>query len=407
VSPYRWTILGAGTFASAAFAAVAIGLPALAPALRSHYHLSLGQIGVVLGATGLGMMLTLLPWGLAADRLGERAVMAIGLVGAAGALAATAWTGSYGALVGGLVVAGLLGASVNAASGRAVMGWFAPDERGLALGIRHTGVPIGGAAAAASLPWLAHGGGTKLAFLVLAGACAAGGVVAAALLRDRPPLPTAPAPVEVGPLRNPTVWTISLGTSLYLAAQTATMSFLVLFLHQYRGMSTGVAAAVLAVMHLLGAVARIAVGRFSDRLGSRLRPLRTLGLALAAGMAVAAALVDAPLAILLPAMLGAGVLGLSWNGLSFTAVAEAAPPSRSGAVLGLQQTVFAVAGAAMPIAFAGLVNAGSWRLAFLATAFGPLLGVAALRGLSDAPRLATRPSDARSRETSAIPPAAR
>jgi MFS family permease len=203
------------------------------------------------------------------------------------------------------------------------------------------------------------------------------------------------------------VWTISLGTSLYLAAQTATMSFLVLFLHQYRGMSTGVAAAVLAVMHLLGAVARIAVGRFSDRLGSRLRPLRTLGLALAAGMAVAAALVDAPLAILLPAMLGAGVLGLSWNGLSFTAVAEAAPPSRSGAVLGLQQTVFAVAGAAMPIAFAGLVNAGSWRLAFLATAFGPLLGVAALRGLSDAPRLATRPSDARSRETSAIPPAAR
>ena len=54
-----------------------------------------------------------------------------------------------------LVLAGALGASVNAASGRAVMGWFHARERGLALGIRQTAIPIGGAAAAAGLPWLA------------------------------------------------------------------------------------------------------------------------------------------------------------------------------------------------------------------------------------------------------------
>ena len=57
---YRWVILSAGTLAQTSFAAVAVGLPAIAPALRSHYDLSLGQTGVVLGAVSLGMLPTLL-----------------------------------------------------------------------------------------------------------------------------------------------------------------------------------------------------------------------------------------------------------------------------------------------------------------------------------------------------------
>ena len=152
---YRWVILAAGTAAQSSFSAVSVGLPALAPALRSHYRLSLGETGVVLGAAGIGMLLTLLPWGLLADRIGERAVIAVGLVAAGGALAATAMTKTYGPLVGLLIVTGALGASVNAASGRAVMGWFAAEERGLALGIRQSAVPIGAAIAAGTLPWLA------------------------------------------------------------------------------------------------------------------------------------------------------------------------------------------------------------------------------------------------------------
>ena len=56
-------ILAAGTFAQSTFAVGAIGLPALAPALRSHYGLTLGETGVVLAALGFGMLLTLLQWG--------------------------------------------------------------------------------------------------------------------------------------------------------------------------------------------------------------------------------------------------------------------------------------------------------------------------------------------------------
>ena len=58
---YRRVILGAGTLAQSSFSAVAVGLPALAPVLRSHHHLSLAQVGFVLGAVSLGMLPTLLP----------------------------------------------------------------------------------------------------------------------------------------------------------------------------------------------------------------------------------------------------------------------------------------------------------------------------------------------------------
>ena len=221
---YRWVILGAGTLSQSSFSAVSVGLPALAPALRSHYRLSLGQTGVVLGACGIGMLLTLLPWGLLADRIGERAVIALGLGGAGAALAATAATGSYPALVGLLILAGALGASVNAASGRAVMGWFGAEERGLALGIRQSAIPIGGAAAAAALPWLASSGGTGRAFEALGAGCVAGGLVAAALIRDAPPAEKHAPADERPPLRDVRMWLLAGGSSTSRWRRAATRS---------------------------------------------------------------------------------------------------------------------------------------------------------------------------------------
>src|SRR6476660_8251829 len=160
---YRWVVLAAGTFAQACFSAFTLGLAALAPQLRSQYNLTVGEVGIVLGAAGIGMLPTLLPWGLLADRIGERLVIVLGLTGAAAALFATAETSTLAQLVGMLALAGAFSASVNAASGRAVMGWFGADERGLALGIRQTAIPIGTASAAATFPWLASTGGTLLA----------------------------------------------------------------------------------------------------------------------------------------------------------------------------------------------------------------------------------------------------
>ncbi|HEX6699383.1 MAG TPA: MFS transporter [Gaiellaceae bacterium] len=380
-SRYRWTILAVGTLAQASFAAVNIGLPALAPALRTHYGLTLTEIGVVLGATSAGMMLTLLAWGIVADRAGERLVIVAGLAGAAAALAAIGWAGHFASLVVMLMVAGAFGASVNAASGRAVMSWFARAERGLALGIRQTAIPLGGTIAAASLPWLAKSAGLRAAFLALAAGCLAAAAAGAVWMRDPPVALQQEQRLETGPLRDPRMWLLSGGSSLLLVAQISNVFFLVVFLHQHRGVSATAAAAVLAVTQLLGAVARIASGRWSDRTGRRVVPLRQLALALAVTTALVAALTDAPLVVLVPVTVAAGTLGLSWNGLSFTAAAEATGGARSGAAIGLQQTVLGLVVAGVPVAFAAVVGATSWRLGFALAALCPALGYLALAPL--------------------------
>jgi sugar phosphate permease len=395
-------ILGAGTLAQASFTTVSVGLPALAPALRAHYRLSLGETGVVLGAVGIGMLLTLLPWGVLADRIGERAVIGIGLAGAGAAMAGAGLTRSYPALVVVLAVAGALGASVNAASGRAVMAWFGAHERGLALGIRQTAIPIGGALAAVVLPSLASAGSTRAAFFALAGGCLAGAGVAVLLMRDSPARAPESAATDLGgPLRDTRMWLLAGGSTLYLTAQMAITVFVVLFLHDYRHLSTTTSAGVLAAINVLGIGSRIGAGRWSDHLHARMRPLRYVGIALTVAMALAAALVDAPLAVLIPALIVAGVLGISWNGLSFTAAAETAGLARSGAALGFQQTALGVLGAGFPPAFAALVEATSWRTAFALCVLGPALGLVALWKVPE-------PIESgRTRGMSAIPPAAR
>ena len=377
---YRWTVLSAGVVAQAAFAATGLGLPAIAPAIRDHYDLTLPQTGVVLAAGSFGAIVTLLLWGVVADIVGERAVIAVGQLGTAAALV---WAGSaetFSELIAALAVAGAVGTGVNAASGRAVMAWFGEEERGLALGIRQMAVPLGGGIAAIALPLLNEHISLRAAFLGLAAGCVVASVVAAVLIRVEP---AEDHSVFARPLRDPRIWRICIGSTFYVTTQLSLLGFFVLFLHDRRGVSTAVAAGALAATQLLGGVARIAVGRWSDRLHMRIVPLRWLALGIALSVAVTTALLDASPWILVPALVIAATFGLSWNGLSFTAAAEAAGRARSGAAIGLQQTFLSAGSIVAPIGFAAIVHHASWRLAFALAALSPLVGYAVLSPLAE------------------------
>jgi sugar phosphate permease len=377
---YRWKILSAGVFAQAAFAATGLGLPAIAPAIRDHYDLTLPQTGVVLAAGNFGAIVTLLLWGVVADLVGERVVLAVGELATAGALVWTAYASSFAELVAALAVGGALGTGVNAASGRAVMAWFDADERGLALGIRQMAVPLGGGIAAVALPLLTEHISLRAAFFGLAAGCFAAAIVAAALIRVEP---AEDHSILARPLRDPRIWRICSGSFFYVTTQLSLLGFFVLFLHDHRGVSTGVAAGALAVTQVLGGIARIAVGRWSDRLRMRIVPLRRIALGIAATVAVTTLLVDASPWILVPALVVAATFGLSWNGLSFTAAAEAAGRARSGAAIGLQQTFLSAGAIVAPIGFAAVVHHASWRVAFALAAVSPLVGYALLSPLGE------------------------
>jgi sugar phosphate permease len=210
-------------------------------------------------------------------------------------------------------------------------------------------------------------------------ACVAATIVGGFVIRDVD-VPAGGEQVDA-PLRDRRLWRIALGSALVVAPQMTVVGFTVVFLHDHRGLSPAGAAAVLAVVQALGIAGRIGAGRWSDSVGSRLRPLRTIALLDAAFVLVAATVLDAPLAVLLPMLVVAGTLAMSWNGLAFAAAIEVAGHRRSGVAIGLQQSVLNGFSALYPGTFGAFVGATSWRPGFIVVALLPLGGWAMLRKL--------------------------
>ena len=375
---YRWAVLAAGTFAQAPFSTVAFALAVLAPALREAYDLSLTEIGIVLAAEWVGLTLSLLPWGFAVDRFGERWTLALGLTLCAACLTGAAFSPSFEWLVLFLGLGGIAGGSVQSGSGRAVMRWFSARERGFALGVRQTAVPLGGLVAAVVLPLLET---PRAGLLFLAGFVLVGALAGALVLRSGTEEHIEAADVEIT-LRDRRLWLACWGSGLYLVAQVAMMGFLVLFLHDEHGFSNAEAAAVFGVGQLLAGALRLAVGRWSDVVRARVRPLRQIGVAVTLTLAAVAVLAEASPWLLVPALVLATGISMAWNGLAYTVAAELGG-RRSGAAIGFQQTVISAIGIGAPVLFAGVVSRASWAAAFGLSALFPLAGAWLLRPLRD------------------------
>ena len=88
---YKWVVLAVGTAAQASTASYFLGLAAVTPALRAYYGTGVAGVGALIGVTSVGLIATLVAWGAATDRFGERGVMTVGLAGAALALGGAAF----------------------------------------------------------------------------------------------------------------------------------------------------------------------------------------------------------------------------------------------------------------------------------------------------------------------------
>src|SRR5665213_300235 len=117
-SNYRWAVLAAGTFAQTTYSAIWFGVAVMVPALRARDHLSLAETGVLLSSSLVGSLVSLIPWGLATDRIGERLVLFVGLMFGGAALLAASYAHGFWPLAGLLALAGAAGASVQSASGQ-------------------------------------------------------------------------------------------------------------------------------------------------------------------------------------------------------------------------------------------------------------------------------------------------
>ncbi|MEU8412960.1 MFS transporter [Amycolatopsis japonica] len=374
----RWLILALGLAAQTASCSFLYGLPFLVPSMQRAEGLTLAEAGTVVAAPSLGLLFTLILWGAAADRYGERLVMAIGL-GVSGLLLVYAAVGdhSLGILFGVFLLAGASTASVNAASGRAVLGWFGPAERGFAMGIRQMAQPLGVGVAAFGLPPLADRWGFQVSLLLPALTAIGVALLVAWLLID-PPRPESGATGEKppSPYRRPALWRVHGASALLVVPQFTVSAFTPVYLVTMHDWTAASAGWFVGAVQILGALGRLVSGYWSDRVGSRLRPMRQLAIA-SGGVMLLVALGDVtwPWLVLLALVLAA-VITVSDNGLGFTASAEMAGLAWAGRAMGTQNTGQNIAAALTPPMLGLVIGDSRYALAFCVAAVFPALAVA-------------------------------
>ncbi|MBF6243258.1 MFS transporter [Nocardia elegans] len=364
----RWTMLALGVFAQSSSAVIVHGTPFLLPALTDR-GMPLATAGLLVAMPTVGLVCTLIAWGYIVDRVGERTVLVAGPVVMCVAGVAAATVTNYGILGVLLFLAGMGAASTNGASGRVIVGWFPVDQRGLAMGIRQTAQPLGVAIAAMSIPAVAAAHGFSTAILVpaaMAGVAAIGCLIG---IVD-PPRPASTGAHPDNPYRgDSTLWRIHAVSVLLVVPQATLWTFALLWLHRDAGLSLPVAGAIVTATQILGAAGRIGAGIWSDRVGSRLRPLHTVAIAAVVSMA---ALAGAAWLhwwwAAIPILFAASVITVADNGLAFTAVAEIAGPYWSGRGLGIQNTGQNLASAAVAPIFGALITAAGFPAAYLIAA---------------------------------------
>ena len=380
---HRWKVLAVGVAANASFSAAANGMPTTAIWLRSGYHLSNTELGVALGAMGLGVALTELPWGMATDRWGDRPVLLTGLLGTMLALLAlllwiTPADGSVPplwALSAGLALVGVLGGSVNGASGRAVMRWFGAGERGFAMSIRQTAVPLGGGLGALILPSLASRHGFMPVFGALALVCGLSAFLTWRWMHEphfSAEAATAPQNASKrllqgkpgSPLKNRRVWRMVAAIGLLCVPQFAVLSYATVFLHDDGHLGLAEITAVMVALQAGAMIMRIWSGRHTDRRANRPAYLRGSALvALAAFMLLGlAAACDAPGWLLMADVVAAGIAVSAWHGVAYTELATEAGGASAGTALGMANTAVYVGLFLTPVTLPHVLAASSWAV---------------------------------------------
>lgn len=385
-------ILTLATLQQAGLTTIRFGLPVLAPFWREVLGISLPQVGVLLGAFDFGALLLFVPIGVLADRWGEPAVLTAGALFTAAMAAIVAGAHHFVTLALLLALAGLGYGSGQTAGTKAVASAFGRRGRGIAMGIRQSGLPLGGMFAALLMPPLAGAFGWRAGLLGAAGVCGVTGLLCAVGLRDATDAPNGrdegePHHEQIVSrlnriLADPGIRRTASVATLLVIGQFCFQGYLPLYMVDRFGWSKHAAASLLLAVHGGGIAGRLGWGWLSDRVLGGLRiPALAWCAALCAVFPLALVALPRPVPVAAAAAVACagGVLLLGWNGLFSTLVLEHARALDAGVAMGVSMTMLYALTFITPPIFGWVVERTSYATAWTALAVVLAAGYAVAR----------------------------
>lgn len=343
-------------------------LTALLPVIKSELGLSVTRTVLLASAMNAGTLISAIPAGQITNRFGERRTLTAGSI-IAGVSVLFAATLSDTRLMLLPLLLGGVGVVVSHPAGvRLIMRHFAQRERGGAIAIRQTAVPLGGAIVALALPSLASVVGWRGALTAM-GLVALGLALVSWLALPAHGAGSGRAEADRGAFgrvaRNRGV-ALGVAFSLLLnTAQVSVVTFLALYAHESLGHSVAAGAVLLALVQASGIAGRILWGMVSDRRhAGRRRPLLIwlgAGSALSVG-AFGFVQTGAPLLLLAALAVFAGLTAVAWNGLAIALTTEAAGAADAATAMSFIVMVVALVNAAGPPLGGRIIDSsGSYR----------------------------------------------
>ncbi|GAU70346.1 major facilitator superfamily transporter [Streptomyces sp. NBRC 110611] len=360
------------------------GLGALSGAVHDAFTLSGAEVGLMVTAVGLAPVFSLFVVGHLVDRHGERWVVAVGSLVMTAGLAAASIAPGYAVVLVSLFFAGIGYSTVQPGGSKSVSSWFPAGRRGVAMGVRQAGLPIGGAAAAAALPGVAHAFAWQAAFAVAAAVALAGGV--AFTLAYRPPPDARRTRGEQSPgarrtmreqpddarllpglartLRQPWLRPVLWSGVPLVGAQFCLTAHLMLFTRDHFDRPLSQGAVLLALLQVGGVTGRVVLASISDRdraraRGSRLPVVRVSMLCSALFLALLPVLpARTPFGVLAVATVALGFFVIGWYGPWVAHIADAATGGGVGRATGAAMAANQAAIVAAP-PLLGLLHDGS------------------------------------------------
>jgi predicted MFS family arabinose efflux permease len=311
-------------------------LSVVAAFLIDEFGVSRSQLGTAFTAFSLTGAFSSPVAGTLADR-GTRRVL-LGLFG----VAVVGWgmialAPGFGFVLAGSVIAGLgLGAG-NPATNRVISRWVEPRLRGLVVGIKQAGPPLGLLGAGLALPPIALAVGWRWALVASILVPLVGAALTLRLVpRDDQEEAGQAKTTDPGAARQAVIWLTVIGTGV-ATGLSAVLAFVPLYAIEAVGATPAQAGALASAMGVAGVAGRVGWGAVAHRLG---RPSNSLLLISALSLAATGLVAVAQFAGVGWLWLGVGLVGasmLAWHSVAWLAIIDRVGLAGLGRASGVMQ----------------------------------------------------------------------
>ncbi|MDT3496764.1 MFS transporter [Bacillus toyonensis] len=375
-STYKWMMLIFATIAQTTATLITYGVGAFALFWKEEYALTNMESGLLVSVVSIGPLFCMLFVGKLLDQYNEKWLITISSFLLGGSLLLTNIVSGFKGLLFVLLLVGMFYSVSQPGGSKVIIKWFSKENRGLAMGIRQAGIPIGGVLAGVLIPLLVIKYNLSYTIHVIGSICIIGGLLFFIFYQDlcvrkegeQERIKTSFWVQLKAVMHKKELYPIYITGICMISLQMVLVGHFINFLVMEQSITPILAGKVFSVMFFSGMVGRITLAAVSDLFykGNRRIPLfisvcTSIGFILMLVMSIHT--ITSEFLYVVSALLG--FFSISWFSLFIIEVAEMASEESVGMKVSFALTLNQIAIIVAPVLFGYIVDQKGYTYAWL------------------------------------------